>query len=126
MSAPAPSLFTPEAQALAAKIGLVMGSAHLDAFAELPAGSIVYHIDRGDPRLCAEKLGSKFCLTGGIPNALLAFGTEEQVKAKCKELIDTCGQNGGYIMGTSVGELEGSKAELVRAWVDATREFGVY
>ena len=29
-------------------------------------------------------------------------------------------------MATAVGELEGSKPELLRAWVDATREFGVY
>lgn len=100
--------------------------AHLDAFAELPAGSIVYHIDRGDPRLCAQKLGSKFCLSGGIPNALLAFGTTDQVKAKCKELIDTCGQNGGYIMDASAIMQNDSTVANVRAMTEFTREYGVY
>jgi hypothetical protein len=49
--------------------------AHLESFAELPTGSIVYHIDRGDPLLTHRVLGRKFCLSGGVPNALLAFGS---------------------------------------------------
>ncbi len=100
--------------------------AHLDSFAQLPAGSIVYHIDRGDPKLCAEKLGAKFCLSGGIPNAILAFGTPEQVKAKCKEVIDLCGQNGGYIMDASAIMQNDSAVANVKAMTDFTREYGVY
>ncbi|MBI4890307.1 MAG: hypothetical protein HY821_06755 [Acidobacteria bacterium] len=100
--------------------------AHLDTFAQLPAGSIVYHIDRGDPKICAEKLGSKFCLSGGIPNAILAFGTPEQVRAKCKEVIDICGQNGGYIMDASAIMQNDSAVANVKAMTDFTREYGVY
>ena len=36
------------------------------------------------------------------------------------------GKGGGFIMSPGVGEMEGSNLALVRAWVDATREFGVY
>jgi hypothetical protein len=100
--------------------------AHLDAFAQLPAGSIVYHIDRGDPKLCAEKLGSKFCLSGGIPNALLSFGTPQQVQAKCKELIDICGQHGGYIMDASAIMQSDASVANVRAMTGFTRDYGVY
>lgn len=100
--------------------------AHLDDFAQLPAGSIVYHIDRGDYRRVHEKLGGRFCLSGGVPNALLAFGTPEQVKKHCKDLIDTVAQNGGYIMDASAIMQNDATVENVRAMTDFTREYGVY
>jgi len=99
---------------------------HLDAFAQLPEGSIVYHMDRADPALCAAKLGGKFCLTGGVPNATLAFGTPEDVKKQVKYLIDTCGQNGGYIMDASAIMQNDATVANVKAMTDFTREYGVY
>lgn len=100
--------------------------AHLDAFAELPDGAIIYHIDRGDYRYVHEKLGAKFCLSGGVPNTLLAFGTPEKVRAHCKELIDTCGGAGGFIMDASAIMQNDATVENVRAMTDFTREYGVY
>ncbi|MCC7156476.1 MAG: hypothetical protein IT161_18010 [Bryobacterales bacterium] len=100
--------------------------AHLDEFAQLPAGCIIYHIDRGDYRLVHEKLGGKFCLSGGVPNALLAFGTPRQVKAHCKDLIDTVAQDGGYIMDASAIMQNDASVENVRVMTDFTREYGVY
>ncbi len=46
--------------------------AHLERFAELPAGSIVYHVDRSTPETVCRVLGSKFCLSGG-PSECLAL-----------------------------------------------------
>ena len=100
--------------------------AHLDAFAELPDGAIVYHIDRGDYRFVHEKLGAKFCLSGGVPNALLAFGTPEKVRAHCKDLIDTCAGAGGFIMDASAIMQNDATVENVRAMTEFTREYGVY
>jgi len=100
--------------------------AHLDAFAELPAGSIVYHIDRGDAELTARRLGTKFCLSGGVPNAMLAFGTPEEVRQRCKYLIDTCGEGGGFIMDASAIMQNDARVENVRAMTEFTREYGVY
>ena len=100
--------------------------AHLERFAELPAGSIIYHMDRSDPAKCAAVLGKKFCLSGGIPNALLAFGTPEEVRQRCKYVIDTCGQSGGYIMDASAIMQSDSRIENVKAMTDFTREYGVY
>jgi len=100
--------------------------AHLDAFAELPAGSIIYHIDRGDPVLTHQKLGTKFCTSGGLTNALLFLGTPDQVRDRCKFLIDTLGQEGGYIMDASAIMQNDAKVENVRAMTEFTREYGVY
>jgi len=58
-------------------------------------------------------------IVGGIKNSLLQGGTAAQVR----EIV---GKGCGFIMGTEVLDLEGSKPDLVRASVDATREFGVY
>ena len=53
---------------------------HLESFAELPDRSIVYHVDQGDIFKAHQVLGQKFCLSGGIPNVLLAFGTPDEVR----------------------------------------------
>jgi len=99
---------------------------HLDAFAELPDRSVVYHVDRADILEVHRKLGDKFCLSGGIPNALLAYGTEEQVRDACKEVIDGVARDGGYIMDASAIVQNDAKVENMRALTDFTREYGVY
>jgi hypothetical protein len=100
--------------------------AHLETFAELPAASIVYHVDRGDIRRAAQVLGKKFCLSGGIPNDLLAYGTPEKVKARCKEVLDTAACDGGYIMDASAILQNDATVENIRAMTEFTRAYGVY
>ncbi len=100
--------------------------AHLEAFAELPAGAIVYHLDRGDPVKTHQILGKKFCLSGGVPNTLLAFAKPEEVKAHCRKLIETIGAEGGYIMDASAIMQNDTTLENLKAMTDATLEYGVY
>lgn len=100
--------------------------AHLETFAELPAGSIIFHIDRGDAVEVHRVLGRKFCLSGGVPNTLLAFSTPEEVKAQCRKLIETIGADGGYIMDASAIMQNDATIENLRAMTEATLEYGVY
>jgi hypothetical protein len=100
--------------------------AHLDAFAELPAGSIIYHVDRGDIFKAHKVLGHKFCLSGGIPNVLLSYGTPDEVRACCKKVIDGVARDGGYIMDASAIMQNDTSIENVRAMTDFTRDYGVY
>jgi uroporphyrinogen-III decarboxylase len=100
--------------------------AHLERFAELPAGSIIFHIDRSNPTEASRVLGKKFCLSGGVPNALLTFGTPDDVKAHCRKLIETIGSEGGYIMDASAIMQNDATVENLRALTDATLEYGVY
>ncbi len=99
---------------------------HLDAFAELPDASIVYHVDQADIFEVHRKLGGKFCLSGGIPNFLLGYGTPEQVRACCKKVIDGVAGDGGYIMDASAIVQDAARIENMQAMTDATREYGVY
>jgi hypothetical protein len=98
----------------------------LEYLAELPKGKIVGQFQKSDIFKVKEICGDTMCIGGGMPNSLLAGGTVSEVRELTHELCERVGKNGGFLMSTAVGELEGSKAELVRAWVDATREFGVY
>ncbi len=99
---------------------------HLKSFAELPAGSIVYHVDQGDIFKAHEVLGDKFCLSGGVPNSLLGQGTPDDVRRQCKAIIDGVARDGGYIMDASAILQNDAKVENVRAMTDFTREYGVY
>jgi len=99
---------------------------HLDAFAELPDRSIVYHVDQADIFEVHRKLGHKFCLSGGIPNFLLGYGTPEQVRQHVKQVIEGVGADGGYILDASAIVQNPAKVECMRAMTDAGREFGVY
>jgi uroporphyrinogen-III decarboxylase len=100
--------------------------AHLAAFAELPDRSIVYHVDQGDILRVHKALGHKFCLSGGVPNYLLAFGTPEEVRGHCRRVIDGVGRDGGYIMDASAIIQNDARVENVRAMTDATLDYGVY
>ncbi len=99
---------------------------HLESFAELPSGSIVYHVDQGDIVEVHRVLGEKFCISGGIPNYLLGVGTPEQVRQYCKKVIRGVAGDGGYVMDASAIIQNDARVENIRAMTDATREFGVY
>ena len=72
-----------------------------------------------------EVLGGKVCIMGSVPMSFMVGGTPEQVKERCKELIDVAGKDGGYIM-SAAAVMDDSKPENVRAMMDFTREYGRY
>jgi hypothetical protein len=99
---------------------------HLDRFAELPAGSIVYHVDRGDLAETHRRLGDRFCLSGGVPNHLLSYGTPAEVRAACRQVIEAAARDGGYILDASAIIQNDAQPENLRALTEAGREYGVY
>jgi uroporphyrinogen-III decarboxylase len=99
---------------------------HLDSFAELPEGSIVFHLDRGDILETRNRLGHKFCISGGIPNWLLTVGTPEEVRRYCKKVIDCLARDGGYIMDASAIIQNDARIENVKAMTEFTRSYGTY
>lgn len=99
---------------------------HLERFAELPEGSIIFHLDRTDPTEAHRVLHSKFCLSGGFPNTLLARGSAAEVRDTCKRLIDELGADGGYIMDASAIIQNDAEIENVRVMTEYTKEYGVY
>jgi uroporphyrinogen-III decarboxylase len=92
---------------------------------ELPPGKVVAWFDRTDLFRAKKVIGDHTCIAGGMPVSLLQSGTVEQVRDLTERLIKEVGAGGGYIM-TSSTALDDTKPELVKAWLEATREFGVY
>ena len=54
------------------------------------------------------------------------IGSPGEVKAHCRELIETIGAEGGYIMDASAIMQNDATIENLRAMTDATLEYGVY
>jgi hypothetical protein len=99
---------------------------HLSAIAELPEKSIIFHVDKTDLVRARDVLGSKFCLSGGVPLHLLSHGTPDEVRACCKWVIDTAARDGGYIMDASGLIMNDARVENVQAMVDFTLDYGTY
>ncbi len=94
--------------------------------AQLPEHSIIYHVDQEDIFEAHKALGEKFCISGGIPNDLLAFGTPEKVRSYCKKVIDGVAKDGGYIMDASAIIQSDAKVENMKAMTEFTLEYGAY
>ncbi len=98
----------------------------LEYLTELPKGKTVGWFQASDIFRVKKVLGDTMCIVGGMPNSLLKAGPVAELRAYTRRLCEEVGEGGGYMMCTAVGEMAGSDPVLVRAWVDATREFGRY
>jgi uroporphyrinogen-III decarboxylase len=98
----------------------------LDYLAQLPKGKTVGWFQASDIFKAKEILGDTMCIVGGMPNSLLKAGSTEEVRKFTIRLCKEIGEGGGFIMTTGVGEMEGCRPDLVKVWVDTTKEFGVY
>ena len=98
----------------------------LQYLAELPKGKTVGWFQASDIFKTKKIVGDTMCIVGGMPNSLLKGGTAEQVRQLTIRLCKEAGKGGGFIITTSAGEMEGCRPELVKVWVETTREFGVY
>ena len=100
-------------------------TSRLEYYTEIPRGKSIFHFAATDIFKAKDVLKDVACISGNLPNSLLATGTPDDVKAYCKKLIDYCGKDGGYIMDTSA-LLDEAKVENVKAMFEFTREYGVY
>jgi len=97
----------------------------LEYLAQLPRGKVLGMFDTTDIYKAKEVIGDTMCISGLMPLSLLQTGTPEKVKAYAKKLIDVVGKGGGFIMGPK-SAMDEANPELVRVWVDFTKEYGVY
>ena len=97
----------------------------LEYLKELPKASSFWLFDRTDLVKVKEAVGGKIGIGGNVPAGLILTGTPEGVKEYCKNLIDTVGQGGGYMMSWGPAMDEG-KADTMHAMIDFTKEYGVY
>jgi hypothetical protein len=97
----------------------------LEHIVDVPPGKIIYHLSNTNYEKAHDVLGGTTALMGNVPNVMLLSGTPDDVRAYCKNLIDTVGKDGGYIMDTGV-MLDEAKPENLKAMIDFTKEYGMY
>ncbi len=97
----------------------------LETICDLPKGKTVWLFDQTDMARAKETIGQVACIQGNVQLSLAHAGTPEQVTAYCRELIETAGKDGGYILDFG-GVLDSAKPENVEAVVKAAKDLGVY
>ncbi len=94
---------------------------------EFPKGKVVCDIDdKPDIFAAKREIGDTVCLAGGIPNRMFILGTPDEIRARVKELCETVGKDGGFIINGGCVIPHHTKPENFRAYVDATLEYGKY
>ena len=92
---------------------------------ELPRGKTRGSFEKTNMFKAKEIIGDIMCLTGGFPVSLLQTGTPEKVREHTKKMCEAVGKNGGFIMAAG-SAMDYCNKELVKVWVDSTKEFGRY
>jgi len=100
-------------------------NSRLEIIRDVPEGKTAWTFDTTDMARAKEILGDVACISGNVSSSLLITGTPEQVKEKCRQLIDTCATGGGYIMANGAA-IDKVKPENLKAMIDFTKEYGVY
>lgn len=97
----------------------------LKVIQDVPKGKTVWMVDQTDMLKAKEILGKNACLIGNVPSSMLKLATPEEVKDYCKNLIDTAGKGGGFILSNGAF-FDEVNPENVKAMVEITKEYGVY
>ena len=78
----------------------------LEYLTRFPAGKTVGLFQSSDIYKVKEVVGGTMCIVGGMPVSLLRTGSFEQIREHTHEVCERAGAGGGFVMGTSVRELE--------------------
>ncbi|MBN2401514.1 MAG: uroporphyrinogen decarboxylase [Spirochaetes bacterium] len=100
-------------------------NSRLESINEFTKGNVCWWFDQTDMAKAKKIIGKNCCIWGNVPSSMLVTGTPDQVKERCRQLIETCALGGGYLLcpGASADE---AKLENLKAMVQAAKEYGVY
>jgi hypothetical protein len=97
----------------------------LEIIKDLPRGSVMWHFDQTDMAAAKKILGDSACIAGNVPTSLLRTGTPRAVKDYCRNLIEVCGQGGGFIL-TGGASIDKGNPDCLHAMMEAAEEYGRY
>jgi hypothetical protein len=100
-------------------------TSRLEYLLELPKGKVLAHLDCTDIQKARRVLGGHMAIMGNVPSSVLQTGTREEVIKYTRNLIETVGRDGGYVMACRA-PMDETDPELVKVWMDTTRKYGVY
>ena len=97
----------------------------LDYVGGFPKGTVSWLFDQTDMVKAKKALGKDCCIAGNVPSSLLVTSTPAEVKKYCRNLIETVGQDGGYILSPGASP-DNPKLENLKAMVEVVNEYGWY
>jgi hypothetical protein len=100
-------------------------NSRLEAISELPKGQTVWLFDQTDMARAKETIGKVACIQGNVPLSLMYAGTTDEMAACVRNLIDTAGKGGGFVL--DVGAVaDNGKPENLHTMVKTAWEYGRY
>jgi uroporphyrinogen-III decarboxylase len=100
-------------------------SERLDIIKDMPRGTVIWYFETMDMARAKKIVGNNACIAGNLPASILCTGTPQDVKNGCRKLIETCAQDGGYIL-TGAASMDKGNPDNLRAMMEAAKEYGVY
>ncbi len=97
----------------------------LEIIKDMPRSSMVWWFEHMDMARAKKILGDTACIAGNVPVTLLCTGTPQEVKERCRQLIEVCAPGGGYIL-TGGAAMDRGNPDNLRAVMAAAQEYGVY
>ena len=97
----------------------------LDIIKDMPRAAVIWYFEVVDMAKAKEIIGKSACIAGNLPASVLCTGTRQEVKERCRRLIETCAPGGGYILAGGAAIDEGDPDNL-RAMTEAAKEYGTY
>jgi uroporphyrinogen decarboxylase len=91
-------------------------------------GAAIIEIDqKADMRTCKQAAQGKAALLGPIdPSEVLAHGTPDLVREKCREALEILGPGGGFILGPGCALPATTPGANIDALIETAKEYGRY
>ncbi|MHA1700131.1 MAG: uroporphyrinogen decarboxylase family protein [Promethearchaeota archaeon] len=99
---------------------------NMELMLELPKHSGFFHLDTSDLPKVRKIIGDHFCLMGNLHPAITTGASPNVVYKKTKELIETCGKEGGYIVATGCEPPANIPIHNYYAMKRAIKDFGYF
>jgi uroporphyrinogen decarboxylase len=69
------------------------------------------------------RYGDRISIMGGVDVGLLAAGSTQEVRDRVRQILDACGRNGGFALGSGNSVPNYAKIENYYAMIDETRKW---
>jgi uroporphyrinogen-III decarboxylase len=96
----------------------------LEIIKDMPRTSTIWFFEHMDMAKAKKILGHT-CIAGNVPVTMMVTGKPEEVKERCRQLMETCAPGSGYIL-TAGAYMDIGNPENLRAMMAAAKEYGVY
>jgi uroporphyrinogen-III decarboxylase len=97
----------------------------LEYIGDFPKGWVVWQFERTDMANAKKMIGKTCAIAGAVPASVVITGTPKEVKESCRRFIEICAPGGGYTLSGAAAATE-AKAENLRAFMEAAKEYGTY